>query len=445
MKNSVILCAVLSTIFLCSCKQESTKPAMSKIPQKQANGSYLMSTNPELFKPTMPALESFPMSAHNGKAKLREVETWHMPDFPRCAPGVLFENEECKFSDAGILYALRGLGGNAYSYYDKNDVRHETTQGELCIIDPTTRWLRKIPVPQPMNIDGHPDPAAQISSPKHIYLSPEEDMLMEWSIGGNGDQAIALRNKNDEFTTWRTPYLEYFMYHSDACLSEDGTWYLIVYSASVPQEFEITVYRVEDDASITSLSTFIAPGQSSLDTLDVVEISPGILRFIWIEVRKVEAGAFRVWTIDFDIKKGTWSQPRLLGWDDTFNAFHSCKIYKLPEDRTAYLWFSSPRGTIYYFEERMRQPLRLPAGDNKFCSLQHGDRIVLSYALDSDPNKINLCVIKDRNVGPVTSIDLGKRDFGMSAEYIILGKAGPDQLWFVDTEKKNFHLLEFVE
>jgi len=426
MKNSIVLYAVLSSIFLCSCTQEepSTLPV-------------------SLNKPETLCLDSLPMSKLDGTVRLREVEVRHMPDFPECPMRSLYNHKQCKFSEDGLLHILRGIDGRTEDNSD-DDEYYTLNQGELCMIDPRLNAIRKTPIPQPTNT-ANPKPPKSFDPPTNLLISPKNNMLMWWSIVGNGDHAIALQDDKGGLTSWRTPSSKYFMNFSVACLSENGTWYMIVYSASMAQEFHITVYRVDKDASITPIGNYSGTGQQPHKNLDVISISPERLRFLWVDVQSTDNNRIRIWTFDFDLNKKTWSEPKLLGWTDSMCFTTSCQIFKLSNSNYAYLWHAEPFGGFFYLEEGMKQPLRLPFCENEFQAFQHGDRVVVAYSLDDEPCKLNLCVINNRKVGAATSIDLGKRDFAIHERNIILGKAGPDQLWFVDTEKKNFHLLEFVE
>src|SRR5262249_54436517 len=141
--------------------------------------------------------------------------------------------------------------------------------------------------------------------------------------------------------------------------------------------------------------------------------------------------------VDFDVKKQTWLHNRAMneGADEP-------TVLQLKDESVHYLWRMdksaepTPATGVYYQAEADGKTVKV-ANARQYRAAAVGDRIVVCYTLDDQPDKALFRVINHGALGPVKEITVAKgRKHNLWSDYMLL-HAETDRIWFVNTIASN--------
>jgi hypothetical protein len=232
---------------------------------------------------------------------------------------------------------------------------------------------------------------------------------------------------------------------SKAVTRPDGTWYLLVWHASLPEKFHVTVYSLDSKLELTLIGEHASPGHHDIGVLDAVFATNDKLHIVWGSVEpsiapKVRSNWLRLLSIDLDVQTKAWSDEREIWRMDRFTSSVAPAVHILGDGSIHHLWnvdegeHRSTASGLFYQAKDSGQTIQLAVPHNGFKSLVVNNQIVVCYALENDPMKVYFRVIRDGKPGPVTSITLAKQPYhALWSDSMVLGSDSDDKFWFIAT------------
>ncbi len=193
--------------------------------------------------------------------------------------------------------------------------------GELCTWKPQSDGLHRQQIPEPEGFQPKYDFETYFEN-SAIWVGPQGDRFVRWQIEGNGDHGLALRkNGSETFTTARVRGV--YMACSKAISGPDGTWHLLVWHASLPEKFRVSVYSLDSKLQLRLVGEHASPGHHDIGVLDAVFVTNDKLHIVWGSVEpsiapKVRSNWLRLLSIDLDVQTKVWSDEREIWRLDRF-------------------------------------------------------------------------------------------------------------------------------
>ena len=336
--------------------------------------------------------------------------------FPDYGGGSGYSNESCIFGPAQLILAVRPSKqrGELYS--------HSLADGK------TTR----LTIPQPPGFKAQFDFVSYFDDPI-LSTNTAGDVFCRWTIGGNGDHALALLKKgSDSFLVRR---VSLYLANCSVVAGPDGSWYLLNWPGSA----NFTVYEVDKELHLKRLGSFAGKGHHSVRILDARFISKDVLHLFWADV--LSGNHLRMRCVDFDVRRQKWLHNREIFRLDKFvSSANEPTVLQLKDESLHYLWSideGERRGEdtgLYCQAEADGKTVKV-AGACQYRAIAVGDRIVLCYALEGSPEKVFFRVSHHGTLGPESKIEVAKGR-NLWSEYMLLHSEG-DRIWFVNTLAAN--------
>ena len=379
----------------------------------------------------VPRLDSTAPAAPAGHAAcVKLVSRSDVSAVPRYSSVFAYKSEMCSFGPDRRLHCLRPAKFG----------------GTLCSVDLGANIVHETPLPQPRGLKQEYDFKPYFSDPQ-LRISERGDILAWWMLGGNGDQAVALRPHGKKaFVVARTSQTRPIaMADSKAIWTADGQPYMLVWSASSAQDLNLSVYRVSDAAVLKLVSRYHGPGHHSINVVDAVVVDNSRIVVIWTDIDGNRDDRLRVWTTQLDLKSKQWSERQMLARHDGFTSISSSRVFVLPDGSVHFLWYGDDAG-IFYLKHGDKTPTKIALPSYwGFQAIQTAHSIIVVYSTKAMPSKAFFRVIQNGKPGPETSIDLKDQpDYPLAPEYMILGPADDDKIWFFPSTNKSAYLLKLT-
>ncbi len=315
-------------------------------------------------------------------------------------------------SPTGSLHALRPL----------------ENRGELFVHDLATGSRKTRPVPQPPGVTADVEKfGPTFNSPLKLARNSRGDVLCSWTILGSGDHGLGLLKANAaEFVVKR---IERGLNDSLMILDDqEGGWLLVV------GEAQFTIFRVEDDLSLTALGSFEGEGQSS-GVLDACLIGPSVIHCVWRDV--IEGNHIRMRCVDFDLQRKTWLHDRVIQRIDQFA--NRPRVVQLADKTLHYVWSvdtgaeETKSAGIYCHSEADGRTIKVSDG-SEFGAVSCANRLVVCTSDEFAPDKVSFRVVHNGTIHPPTEITIAQnRKSELWLEYMALA-ADADRIWFMNTQ-----------
>jgi hypothetical protein len=325
-------------------------------------------------------------------------------------------------------------------------VRPTNRGGELAFCFIRKNKVTRTPIPQPAPFKPKDDLDHYFHSP-HIWAIPRGNLFFLWTLGGNGEHGLALfSRKSKKFVNGISHrFLESF---SKAVCDADKLWYLVRWSG------KLTVYRVRVDKKfdLELLGSHKGPSFHRYGVVDTCFRAKNLLHCIYAEVETgIDYDRVRFHAVDFNIPKKRWSKRRTLLDLKTGVSAAKPRVVVI-EGKPHYFWTiekwsrNSPEVGLYYLADGKKKPFRL-SNSVQFQLLTLGKKIVVCYSVKGKLDKLFFRVIEAAKVGPELSVKIANRlDYSLWGENMVLGSAGNNRLWFVNTNQINtFYELKVAE
>jgi hypothetical protein len=353
---------------------------------------------------------------------VRLMRTHDVKDIPKYDPGFSYRNRDCAFWNEETFLCVRPIKRG----------------GELQFCSIRKNEVTRTPIPQPAAFEPRVDWRHYFEMP-NISPNPRGDLFFLWTLGGNGEHGLALFSQaSKKFVSGISHRpLETF---SKAVGDADGSWYLVRWQR------DLSVYRIQVDKEfdLDLLASHEGIGFHRYGVVDAGFGAKGLLHCIYaqVEINADSDWRTRLRAVDFNIVKKSWSERRtLLDLKKGVSAAHPRVV--LVEGKPHYFWTieewrdETPDVGLYYLPDGKKEPVRL-SNSVQFQVLTLGKKIVVCYSVKRKVDEVFFRVIEAGKVGPESSVKISNRlDYSLWGEDMVLGSAGKDRLWFVNTDQIN--------
>jgi hypothetical protein len=308
--------------------------------------------------------------------------------------------------------------------------------GEWACWIPTTGKVQRLAIPQPEGFEARFDFKTYFSN-SALWTDRNGGCLIRWELEGNGDHGLALRKKPDgPFATAR---VKIPLANSKAVTGPDGAWYLLVWEGSVYRGFDLSVFALDDQLRLKPLGKHHSSGHHSIGVVDAAFPKEGQLHVMWANVEPTD-NWLRMLTIDLDVQKKTWSEEQEILRVDRFVSWVKPAVILSKGGIVHYFWWidegqkKTDLSGLYYQGKGAGEPIKLAVSRQGFKATGVGDKLVVCYTLEDEPDKAYFRVIEDGKAGPALAVTLAHPSkHALWDEDYVLGTDADGRVWFVDT------------
>jgi hypothetical protein len=336
-----------------------------------------------------------------------------------------YTNESYAFGPDQLLYAVRPL----------------KQQSELTTYHLGKGTTNRLVIPQPPGFKADFDFRTYFDDPV-LTINSGGDLFCRWTIGGNGDHALALLKKgSDSFLVKR---VKLYLAHCCVVADAEGAWYLVQGGPN------FTVYQVDKDLNLTQLGNFAGKGHHSVRIADVRFIAKDVLHLFWGDV--LDGNHLRMRCVDFNVKTKKWLHDREIFRLDKFvSSANQPTVLQFKDGSLHYLWridegANQGKATGLYYQAEADGKTVKVSNAYEYRAVAVGNRIVVCYTQEDSPEKVFFRVIQHGILGAESAIaaakgrknNLWSEDMALHAEFA--------RIWFANTLARNtVYELKLVE
>ena len=329
-----------------------------------------------------------------------------------------YVNDMCAFAPERKLYSCRPL----------------KQHGELIVHDFATGSTSHLAIPQPIGFQPEFDFKSYFDDPV-LTINSSGDLFCRWTLGGNGDHALALLKSGSK--SFVATHVKLVLDGSRAVAQPGGDWFLI-------EDFgTFTIHRLGPELKQTNLGAFATAGQRTAGHVDARFIAQDVLHLFWGEALSSE-GLARMRTIDLDVKNRAWLHNReVYRLEKPAASAKNPTLLQLEDGSLHYLWtidegLRQGELTGVYYQAEADGRTQKVSSARDFRAVAAGKLIVFCYTLADSPEKVFFRVINHGALSPVTEIAAAKGgQHRLRRECMILSTQGADRIWFMNTRVAN--------